>query len=79
MKTPGASHSRRAFVGSLAAGALAAGATPVLLSGGERRHVRMLAARRYQSANDQAGKVDSRCDCFKKKEDGQITEATGIL
>jgi len=34
---------------------------------------------KYQSANDQAGKVDSRCDCFKKKEDGQITEATGIL
>ena len=53
MKSPGAPQSRRAFVGSLAAGALAAGATPKILSAAGRRDVHTLAARRYQSANDQ--------------------------
>lgn len=53
MKHPGAAQSRRAFVGRLAAGALAAGATPHLISGAERRDRHVLAARRYRSANDQ--------------------------
>ena len=53
MTSPGAPRSRRAFVGSLAAGALAAGVTPEILSAAERRNVHALAARRYQSANDQ--------------------------
>ncbi len=53
MKSPGAPQSRRAFVGSLAAGALAAGATPRVLSAAGRREVRTLASRRYRSANDQ--------------------------
>ncbi len=49
----GVPQSRRAFVGNLALGALAAGATPRILSAAERRDVHALAARRYQSANDQ--------------------------
>ncbi len=53
MKSPGAPQSRRAFVGSLAAGALAAGATPKVLSAAGRREVQTLASRRYRSANDQ--------------------------
>ena len=54
MTSPGgAPQSRRAFVGNLAVGALAAGATPRILSAAERRDVHALAARRYQSANDQ--------------------------
>ena len=53
MKSSGSPQSRRAFVGKLAAGALAAGATPSVLSAAERRDVRTLAARRHQSANDQ--------------------------
>ena len=53
MTKPGAPQSRRNFMGSLAAGALAAGATPHVLSGADRRNVRTIAARKYQSANDQ--------------------------
>ena len=53
MKSPGTPQSRRAFVGRLAAGALAAGATPHLISGSERRERHVMAARRYRSANDQ--------------------------
>jgi len=53
MTSHGAPQSRRAFVGKLAAGALAAGAAPKILSASERRDVHTLAARRYESANDQ--------------------------
>lgn len=53
MTRPGSPQSRRAFVGSLAAGALAAGATPKILSAAERRSPHLLRARQYQSANDQ--------------------------
>lgn len=53
MEKPGAPLSRRRFVGSLASGALAAGATPIGLSAQPRRERHMLTARRYQSANDQ--------------------------
>ncbi len=53
MKSPGAPQSRRSFVGNLATGALAAGATPKVLSAATRREVHTLAGRRYQSANDQ--------------------------
>lgn len=53
MKKPGSLQSRRAFVGSLASGALAAGATPIILSAADRREPHLIAARRYQSANDQ--------------------------
>ena len=52
MTSSGAPQSRRAFVRGVAAGALAAGATPKILSASER-NVRTLAARRYPSANDQ--------------------------
>lgn len=52
MVRSGDNPSRRAFVGSLAAGALAAGATPTVLSALERRP-ELISARRYQSANDQ--------------------------
>lgn len=45
--------SRRRFVHGIAAGALAAGATPHVLSASERRIDQVLAARRYRSANDQ--------------------------
>ena len=48
-----APQSRRTFVGNLASAALAAGATPRILSAAERRDVHTLAARRHQSANDQ--------------------------
>jgi predicted dehydrogenase len=53
MTNRGSPQTRRAFVGTLAAGALAAGATPSLISAAERRRVRTLAARQYQSVNDQ--------------------------
>lgn len=53
MIDPVAPSSRRHFLGRLAAGALAAGATPHLLSAAERRHVETLTARRHRSANDQ--------------------------
>lgn len=53
MNDTGRPRSRRSFVGTLTAGALAAGATPAILSGAERRQVRRLAARRYRSPNDQ--------------------------
>ena len=53
MKRPGAPLSRRSFVGGLAASALAAGATPRVLSADDRRTVQTLTPRRYQSANDQ--------------------------
>ncbi|KPJ78628.1 MAG: oxidoreductase [Gemmatimonas sp. SG8_23] len=46
-------RSRRSFVGSLAAGAVAAGATPHLLIADERRRAHTLAARKHSSPNDQ--------------------------
>ena len=52
MTDPGPPQSRRSFLSELAAGALAAGATPLLLSAAERRHAYTMAARTYQSAND---------------------------
>lgn len=52
MTDPGPPQSRRRFLSELAAGALAAGATPLLLSAAERRHAYTMAARTYQSAND---------------------------
>ena len=48
-----ASQSRRKFLNSLAAGALAGGATPKFLSTRERNHIHTLAKQKYQSANDQ--------------------------
>jgi len=45
--------SRRRFVHGIAAGALAAGATPHVLSASERRVEQVMAARRHRSANDQ--------------------------
>ena len=53
MTRSGDRPSRRAFLGSLAAGALAAGATPRILSAAERRRPQLISARRYRSANDQ--------------------------
>ena len=53
MKKPEAPLSRRRFVGALASGALAAGATPIGLSAQPQRERHVLAARRHQSANDQ--------------------------
>jgi predicted dehydrogenase len=53
MPSPGTPRSRRSFVGSLAAGALAAGATPHVLVGDERRREYAMAARRHRSLNDQ--------------------------
>lgn len=53
MTSPGAPQSRRTFVGKLAAGALATGAMPTVLSAAARRDVFTLASHRYQSANDQ--------------------------
>lgn len=53
MNKPGSPQSRRKFVGSLAAGALAAGATPIIMSAEERRTtVPLLRDSRY-SSNDQ--------------------------
>ncbi len=52
MTDPGTPQSRRRFLSGLAAGALAGGATPLLLSAAERRHTYTMAARTYQSAND---------------------------
>jgi len=46
-------QSRRKFLNSLAAGALAGGATPKFLSTSERNHIHTLARQKYQSANDQ--------------------------
>lgn len=50
---PEAGTSRRAFLGKMAAAALASGATPHLLSASEDRSVEILSPRQYQSANDQ--------------------------
>ncbi|MFH1766402.1 MAG: Gfo/Idh/MocA family oxidoreductase [Gemmatimonadota bacterium] len=50
---PEGRNSRRAFLGKLAAAAVASGATPHLLSASEARSVSILASRRHQSANDQ--------------------------
>ncbi len=50
---PAARTSRRAFLGKMAAAAVASGATPHLLSASEDRSVEILSARRHQSANDQ--------------------------
>lgn len=47
------STSRRHFLGRLAAGALAAGATPHFLSATERRRTEIMEARRYRSPNDE--------------------------
>ncbi len=54
MGNTGKSQSRRGFLGKLAQGAIAAGATPHLLlaSQGHRRE-QLIAARQYNSANDQ--------------------------
>ncbi len=52
MIQPGAPSSRRTFLSSLAAGALAAGATPLTLSAGDRRSVHTLRARKRSSPND---------------------------
>jgi len=49
----GGQSSRRSFLRSLAAGALAAGATPHVISASERRRVHTLATRQQVSANDQ--------------------------
>ena len=46
-------QSRRKFLNSLAAGALAGGATPKFLSTRERNHIHTLARQKYQSVNDQ--------------------------
>ena len=46
-------QSRRKFLNSLAAGALAGGATPKFLSTSERNHIHTLARQKHQSANDQ--------------------------
>ena len=48
-----APQSRRKFLNSLAAGALAGGATPKFLSTRERNHIHTLARQKHQSANDQ--------------------------
>ncbi|MEM7415309.1 MAG: Gfo/Idh/MocA family oxidoreductase [Gemmatimonadota bacterium] len=53
MKKSGSSLSRRRFFGSLASGALAAGAMPVALSAHTQRERHTMTARRHQSANDQ--------------------------
>lgn len=53
MKHRYAPHTRRDFLGSLAAGALAAGATPYLMPATARREVEYMAARKHHSANDQ--------------------------
>ena len=45
-------QSRRGFLSKLAAGALASGATPLVLSATERRNAYTMATRAYQSAND---------------------------
>ena len=53
MIDPKAPQSRRKFLNSLAAGALAGGATPKFLSTRERNHIHTLARQKHQSANDQ--------------------------
>ncbi|MHC4821837.1 MAG: Gfo/Idh/MocA family protein [Planctomycetota bacterium] len=53
MSHTGRRSSRRDFLGSLAAGALAAGATPFVLSAAERRRVHTLPARPRFSPNDE--------------------------
>jgi len=52
MTQPGSPYSRRGFIGSLAAGALAAGARPIALSAEDRPSQTLLRERSY-SANDQ--------------------------
>jgi predicted dehydrogenase len=51
--THSSSHDRRRFLGHLAAGAVAAGATPLVLSATERRRAHPLTRSRRFSANDQ--------------------------
>jgi len=53
--TPGSKTgtTRRSFLGKMATAALAAGATPHLLSASDRREVEVLLSRPFQSANDQ--------------------------
>ena len=53
MSHSGAPHSRRKFIGSLAAGALAAGATPLAMSAEERRATYPLTRATQVAANDQ--------------------------
>ena len=48
----GARHTRRRFIGKLAAGALAAGATPSILSAAQRPSAQILRSTRRVSAND---------------------------
>lgn len=50
---PKGRNSRRAFLGKMAAAAVASGATPYLLSASEARSVKILASRTHQSVNDQ--------------------------
>jgi predicted dehydrogenase len=50
---PRALQSRRKFLGGLAAGALAGGATPKFLSATERNRIHALVRQTHQSANDQ--------------------------
>ncbi len=53
MSRSGSPQSRRTFLGSLAAGAVAAGATPLALSAESRRQARPLIRDRPHAANDQ--------------------------
>ena len=53
MTRPGSPYSRRGFIGSLAAGALAAGARPIPISAEDRPRARPLIRNRRHSANDQ--------------------------
>jgi len=55
MTHPGAPHSRRRFVSTLAASALAAGATPSLLSAADRPRPRWMDRRTPVQANDRIG------------------------
>ncbi len=53
MTDPRPPQSRRRFLSKLVSGAVAAGATPYVLSATDRREAYTLASRTYQSANDQ--------------------------
>ena len=53
MSRSGSPQSRRTFLGSLTAGAVAAGATPLALSAESRRQARPLIRNRPHAANDQ--------------------------
>ena len=50
---PKTGSTRRTFLGKMAAAALAAGATPHVLSASDRRETEILPARSFQSSNDQ--------------------------